>query len=197
MTDKLVWVDCEMTGLDASKDRLLEVALILTDVDLNQASYSLFYFLFWINIRVFSIQLDSIDSLYISTPKKVLDEMPEWHQKHFTENGLIKQCLNSNLTLEQVDSKLSDFMIKNNIKKGILAGNSIATDREFLNKYCPLFVSHLHYRMVDVSSIKVLISSWYHDVTFYNKQTEHRALSDITQSIDELKYYKKNYFKNK
>lgn len=195
MTDKLVWVDCEMSGLDASKDKLLEVALVLTDVDLNQVSL-LFYFKLKSNI-FFPIQLDSIDSLYISTSKQVLDEMPEWHQKHFTENGLIEHCLNSKLTLEQVDNKLSDFMVKNNIKNGILAGNSIATDREFLNKNCPKFVSHLHYRMVDVSSIKVLISSWYKDVTFFNKKTEHRALSDITQSINELKYYKENYFKNK
>ncbi|KAH9400475.1 Oligoribonuclease, mitochondrial [Tyrophagus putrescentiae] len=165
MTDKLVWVDCEMTGLDVNKDRLLE--------------------------------LDSIDSLYIGTSKQVLDAMPEWHQEHFTANGLIEKCLNSKLTLEQVDTKLSDFMVKNNIKTGILAGNSIAFDREFLKKNCPKFMTHLHYRMVDVSAVKVLVSSWYKDTTYFNKQTEHRALSDIKQSIDELKYYRENYFKKK
>ena len=68
-------------------------------------------------------------------------------------------------------------------------------DRQFLNKYCPKFVSHLHYRMVDVSAVKVLVSSWYKDTKFYNKQTEHRALSDILQSIEELKYYRTNFFK--
>lgn len=75
--------------------------------------------------------------------------------------------------------------------------HDLGTDRQFLDKYCPKFVSHLHYRMVDVSSVKVLVASWYKDTSFYNKQTEHRALSDIMQSIDELKYYRNNYFKSK
>lgn len=140
--------------------------------------------------------------------------MSEWHQKHFSKNGLIQHCIDSTVTIEDADNMLDQFMQKHKIKKGILAGNSIGIyclhsklsssihfyilgyDRKFLNKYCPKFTSHLHHRMVDVSTIKVLVSMWYKDKTLYNKVTEHRALSDILQSIDELRYYRSKYFKD-
>lgn len=124
MTDKLVWIDCEMTGLDLSKDTLLEVALIITDTDLNQVSaFSIASATGW--PLHFFFQLDSLDSLYISTPQEKLESMGDWCKKTFAKNGLTEKCLNSQVTLQQVDIMLDDFMVKNKIKNGILAGNSI------------------------------------------------------------------------
>lgn len=138
--------------------------------------------------------------------------MNDWCKINFAKNGLADACLKSNITMEDADQILHDFISKNKIKNGILAGNSIgiqmfvrldrklifisvATDREFIKKFCPKFESTLHYRMVDVSAIKVLVRMWYGDKSLWNKSTEHRALSDIYASMDELKYYQANYFK--
>lgn len=175
LINNLIWVDCEMTGLDVEKDQLLEIAVVITDSGLNN--------------------VDMLDPIHINASRETLDSMGDWCKTHFAKNGLTEQCLNSKITIEEADTLLNDFMMKNKIKNGILAGNSIAYDRKFLNKYCPKFVSNLHYRMVDVSAVKVLVNMWYKDTSFYNKPTEHRALSDIQQSIDELKYYRSKYFK--
>ncbi|KAH7646099.1 Oligoribonuclease, mitochondrial [Dermatophagoides farinae] len=165
MTQKLIWVDCEMTGLNVDRDQLLEIAL-----------------------------LDQFDPIHINASSQVLESMNDWCQKQFRSNGLYEECLRSKIQIEEADNLLAEFMVRNKIKQGILAGNSIATDRQFLNKYCPKFVSHLHYRMVDVSSIKVLVDMWYKDREFWNVNTPHRALGDINKSIEEIKYYKEKYF---
>ena len=175
--NKLIWIDCEMTGLNINVDRLLEVAVVITDQELKI--------------------IEQLDSLYIGTARSVLDAMSDWHQHHFTSNGLIEKCAQSNMTVEQIDDQLASLMVKHCIatKNGILAGNSIGYDRRFLDKYCPKFTAHLHYRMVDVSTIKLLVNMWYGDKTLFKKQTQHRALNDIMQSIDELRYYREKYFK--
>jgi len=179
---RLVWVDCEMSGLDPQIDQLLEVAAVITDSQLND--------------------VDCLGPLVIKTDLAVLNAMGEWCQKQHAKTGLIEACLSENaLPLNIVDEKLADFLLKNHIKKGILAGNSIHTDRLFLDTYCPKFTGLLHYRLVDVSSIKELMKRWYPSADnsevkshLFDKKMVHRALDDIRESIAELRFYREKYF---
>ncbi|KPM06040.1 ubiquitin specific protease-like protein 2 [Sarcoptes scabiei] len=172
---KLIWIDCEMTGLDVSSDKILEIGLILTDSNLNT--------------------IDQLGPIHMKTSQQDLDSMNDWCKKHFHKNNLVEECLKSEITIEDADKMLEEFMTKYSINRGILAGNSISTDRAFLDRYCPKFVSKLHYRMLDVSSIKILANIWFDDRTLWNKPTTHRALEDIKQSILELQYYRSEIFK--
>lgn len=105
MDKRLVWIDCEMTGLDVERDRLLEIALMLTDHNLKP--------------------IDKLDSIYIATPDSVLNTMSDWCREHFSQNGLTEECRRSTTTIEQADQMLADFLERNNINRGVLAGNSI------------------------------------------------------------------------
>jgi oligoribonuclease len=115
----LVWVDCEMTGLQVEKDRLMEIAVILTDSDLNE--------------------VESLGPLYIQTPHPVLDNMNDWCKKNHAKSGLTKQGLDSELTIEQADELLFQLLSRHKIKRAGLAGNSVSYDRVFLAKWCPKF----------------------------------------------------------
>ncbi|RWS27651.1 ubiquitin specific protease-like protein 2 [Leptotrombidium deliense] len=172
--NSLVWVDCEMSGLNYDEDTIMEIALILTDSNLNE--------------------IDSLEPMAIKTDEYRLNTMNEWCRTHHGNSGLTKACLESNLTIEAADDILYEFLCKKNIDEGVLAGNSIAVDRIFLQKWCPKFCSRLHYRLMDVSTVKELIKRWYPSETPFRKQSAHRALDDIRASIDELKYYKSKYF---
>ncbi|KAI1287292.1 Oligoribonuclease, mitochondrial [Halotydeus destructor] len=171
----LVWVDCEMSGLNINKDKLLEVAMILTDSDLNE--------------------LETLGPLIINTDKSVLDGMDEWCTKTHTKTGLVQACLKSQLTVEDVDTQLYDMLQAHNVKYGVLAGNSVSYDRLFLDKFCPKFASLLHYRIIDVSTFKEVLRRWYPAEKMFSKRTTHRALDDIRESVDELKHYKDKFFK--
>ena len=115
----LVWVDCEMTGLQVEKDRLMEIAVILTDSDLNE--------------------VEALGPLYIKTEQSVLDQMNEWCKKNHRKSGLSEQCLTSDLTIEQADDQLFELLNRHKIKRAGLAGNSVSYDRVFLSRWCPKF----------------------------------------------------------
>lgn len=177
MNDKLVWVDCEMTGLSLEDDALIEIAALVTDYDLNVLG-------------------EGVD-LVIKPPQKALDQMNEVVTRMHTTSGLLER-LDAGISLreaeEQVLTYVREFVPEPG--KAPLAGNSIGTDRAFLARDMPEFESWLHYRVVDVSSIKELARHWFPRAYFAapEKGGSHRALADIRESIDELRYYRRTVF---
>ncbi|WP_062435216.1 oligoribonuclease [Herbidospora daliensis] len=177
MNDLLVWIDCEMTGLDLGRDALVEVACVVTDGELNQ--------------------LDHGVDVVIKPPPEALEQMSEIVRTMHTASGLL-EALAGGVTLAEAEAIVLEY-IRGHLpepKKAPLCGNSIATDRSFLARDMPVVDSHLHYRMIDVSSIKELARRWYPRVYFASpeKQGGHRALADITESIRELRYYRATVF---
>jgi oligoribonuclease len=177
MNDQLVWIDCEMTGLDLARDALIEIACIVTDGQLNAVD-------------------DGID-LVIKPPAEALDHMPEVVREMHTASGLLSE-LASGITLAEAQEQVLAY-VRGNVReprKVPLCGNSIATDRTFIARDMPELDSFLHYRMVDVSSIKELARRWYPRAYFASPQKHggHRALADIKESIRELQYYREAIF---
>ncbi|XP_071799397.1 oligoribonuclease, mitochondrial-like [Asterias amurensis] len=175
---RLVWVDLEMTGLDVDKCHILEMACLVTDSDLNVVAEA--------------------PNLIINQPEERLAEMDEWCTTHHTDSGLVDAVRASKVSVQQAEYEMLAFIRQHTMpKKCPLAGNSVHVDKTFLEKYMPQFVEHLHYRIVDVSTVKELCRRWYprqwSDVPY--KKGAHRALDDITESIKELKYYRTNIFK--
>jgi oligoribonuclease len=176
--DKLVWIDCEMTGLDLSSDLLLEVACLVTDDDLNVVD-------------------EGIDLVIGATAEELSRMVPFVRDMHAV-SGLTEACLTSTLTLDDARTQVLDY-IRGHVPeagKSPLCGSSIATDRGFLARDMPELDAHLHYRMIDVSSIKELVRRWY-PRTWYAKPEKkggHRALADIRESIAELDYYRRTAF---
>jgi oligoribonuclease len=177
MTDRLVWIDCEMTGLDLASDALVEIACIVTDGDLNAVD-------------------DGID-LVIKPPAEALETMPEVVREMHTASGLLDE-LPSGITLAEAQDLVLSYIRQHvpESRKVPLCGNSIATDRSFLARDMPELDEFLHYRMVDVSSIKELARRWYPRAYFASPQKHggHRALADILESIRELRYYRDAIF---
>jgi len=177
MTDQLVWIDCEMTGLDVAHDALIEIACIVTDGQLTAVD-------------------DGVD-LVIKPPAEALDQMPEVVREMHTASGLLDE-LASGITLAEAQEKVLAY-VRSHVqesRKVPLCGNSIATDRTFIARDMPELDAFLHYRMVDVSSIKELARRWYPRVYFASpeKHGGHRALADIRESIRELQYYREAVF---
>ncbi|MDF5757244.1 oligoribonuclease [Spongiactinospora sp. TRM90649] len=177
MSDLLVWIDCEMTGLDLGRDALVEVACVITDGELNQ--------------------LDAGVNVVIKPPPESVEQMSEVVREMHTASGLLPE-LGSGVTLAEAESMVLDY-IKGHVpepKRAPLCGNSIATDRAFIYRDMPSVDAHLHYRMIDVSSVKELVRRWYPRVYFASpeKQGGHRALADITESVRELRYYRAAVF---
>ena len=177
ITEHLVWIDCEMTGLDLEKDCLVEIAVVITDSELEL--------------------VDAGIDLVIKPREDSLANMNEFVTNMHTESGLINE-LADGLSLAEAEQIVLEYVKRfiPNARTAPLAGNSIGTDRMFLNKYMPELDQHLHYRNVDVSSIKELSRRWFPRVYFQlpKKQGGHRALADILESIQELKYYRKTVF---
>jgi len=177
MTDRLVWIDCEMTGLDLARDALIEIACLVTDGDL-------------------AILDDGVD-LVIKPPAEALDQMAEVVRQMHTTSGLLAQ-LAAGVTLAEAQDQVLSY-VRGHVaepRKVPLCGNSIATDRSFLARDMPELDAYLHYRMVDVSSVKELARRWYPRAYFASppKRGGHRALADITESIKELRYYRASVF---
>ena len=176
--ENLVWIDCEMTGLDVEKDSLVEIAVLITDSDLNVLD-------------------DQGLGVVIKPRKESLAQMGDYVTQMHQESGLL-ELLDSGLAIEQAEDKILDYVKSFAPEAGTapLAGNSIGTDRMFLNRYMPKLDAHLHYRNVDVSSIKELTRRWYPKVYFQlpKKSGGHRALADIRESIAELRYYRQTVF---
>lgn len=167
----------EMTGLNVEKDKILEFACIITDKDLNVIASSKNYI--------------------IHQPEDVLESMNAWCVKTHNESGLIKACRQSKLTEKEVEDEVKKFLEQHTEKNQCpLAGNSVYMDKLFLMKYMPDLADFLHYRIVDVSTVKELCRRWNPSIFWKApaKKLIHRALDDITESIEELKYYKKFMF---
>lgn len=172
-TDRLVWIDCEMTGLDLAVDELVEVAVVITDYDLNL--------------------IDPGFSVVINPNASALETMNDFVRNMHTESGLITEIPNG-VSLADAEYAVHEYILKfvPAEQSAPLAGNTIGTDRAFLNKFMPRVDSHLHYRSIDVSSIKELSRRWFPRVYFNApaKNGGHRALADILESIRELQYYR-------
>ncbi|MET0303637.1 MAG: oligoribonuclease [Microbacteriaceae bacterium] len=175
--DVLVWIDCEMTGLELNVDELVEVAVVVTDWDLTP--------------------LDDGFSIVIKPDQSALDNMGDFVTAMHTESGLIDEIPNG-VSLADAEYQVLEYILKfaPEPQSAPLAGNTIGTDRAFLAKYMPRVDSHLHYRSVDVSSIKELSRRWFPRVYFQApaKHGGHRALADILESIRELEYYRRTSF---
>jgi oligoribonuclease len=173
----LIWVDCEMTGLDLNTDVLLEIAVLVTDSQLNVLG-------------------EGVD-LVIHAPPEKLDAMNDFVKDMHTSSGLITE-IPTGISLSQAEPMILEYLntYAPGAGKSPLAGNSVSVDRTFIAKYLPAVNDYLHYRTVDVSSIKELARRWYPKVYFAapKKTGNHRALGDIRDSIDELDYYRKTIF---
>jgi oligoribonuclease len=177
MTDRLVWIDCEMTGLDLERDALIEIACLVTDGALETLGEGL--------------------DLVIKPPPEALDQMEDVVREMHTASGLLTE-LAAGVTLAEAQDQVLGYVRKyiSEPRRVPLAGNSIATDRVFIARDMPELDAFLHYRMVDVSSIKELARRWYPRAYFASppKRGGHRALADITESIQELRYYRETVF---
>lgn len=176
---RLIWIDCEMTGLDINNDELCEVSMVPTDF----------------NLRV----LDEGIDLVIKPSQAAVDHMNDFVRNMHTSSGLINEW-NNGLSLadaqQQIIEYVQRFLPTDGNGKAHLAGNSIHSDKKFLDKYMPELMSNLHYRIIDVSTLKELSRRWYPAV-YENKPAKHgghRALADIIESIDELRYYRDMMF---
>ena len=178
VADHLVWIDCEMTGLDLGKDKLIEVAALVTDPDLH-------------------ILGEGVD-LVIHADDAALDAMPPVVRDMHAKSGLTEEVRRSTITMAEAEEIVLAYIKEfvPNPRTAPLCGNSIATDRGFLARDMPALDSFLHYRMIDVSSIKELCRRWYPRVYFGQpaKGLAHRALADIKESIRELEYYRRSIF---
>lgn len=177
MNDRMVWIDCEMTGLSLAQDALIEVAALVTDSELNVLG-------------------EGVD-IVIRPPAEALESMPEIVRTMHTASGLLAE-LDGGVTLEEAEKLVLDY-IRQYVpepRKAPLCGNSVSTDRGFLARDMPALEQHLHYRIVDVSSIKELARRWYPRAYFASpeKNGNHRALADIRESIAELRYYREAVF---
>ncbi len=178
VNERLVWIDCEMTGLDLGKDALVEIAALVTDADLNVLG-------------------DGVD-IVIHADEDVLDGMPEVVRTMHENSGLTEAVRKSTVTVADAEQQVLDY-VKQYVPEGRsapLAGNSIATDRGFISRDMPALDAHLHYRMIDVSSVKELCRRWFPRVYYGQpeKGLAHRALADIRESIRELAYYRRTAF---
>jgi oligoribonuclease len=175
--DRIVWIDCEMTGLDLVADALVEVAVLVTDSELNVLG-------------------DGVD-VVVRPPAAAVEQMRAVVRDMHTTSGLL-EALDAGVSLEQAEAAVLEYVREYapEARKAPLAGNSVATDRGFLARDMPSLEGHLHYRIIDVSSIKELARRWYPRVYFASptKSGGHRALADIQESIAELRYYREALF---
>jgi oligoribonuclease len=176
-SDLLVWIDCEMTGLDIAIDELVEVAVVITDYDL--------------------VPVDPGFSIVIKPDQSAFDNMGDFVLNMHKESGLLEEIPNG-VALADAEYAVNEYILRfvPTPQTAPLAGNTIGTDRTFLAKYMPRVDAHLHYRSIDVSSIKELSRRWFPRVYFNApaKEGGHRALADIRESIRELDYYRKAVF---
>ena len=171
----LIWIDLEMTGLDTVSDRIIEVATIVTDKYLNELAEG----------PVFAI----------SQSQETMDAMDEWNTRQHGESGLTERVLTSGVRLEEAQQATLDFLATW-VDKGAspMCGNSICQDRRFLAREMPELESYFHYRNLDVSTLKILAQQWAPEVAAgFTKESTHRALADIRDSIDELAWYRDNF----
>lgn len=174
--NSLIWIDLETTGLDHTKESILEIAIIITDKDLNI--------------------IDNGIDLIIHQPDHILNTMQGWPKKQHKKSGLTEASRSSTITLQQAEKEALKLVRKYCKRgKGILCGNSLFLDKSFLWRYMPALLDYLHYRIIDVSTIKELVRRWYGEKYIPKKKQTHRAREDILESIEELKQYRRTVFK--
>ena len=173
--DNLIWIDLEMTGLEPDKERIIEIATIVTDKDLNILAEG----------PVFAVH----------QPKSVLNAMDEWCTTHHGNSGLTQRVIDSNVTEEAAEQATIAFLEQwVPAGKSPMCGNSIGQDRRFLVRYMPKLHDFFHYRNLDVSTLKELVNRWKPQITSgFSKQNKHLALDDIKESIAELDYYRSHF----
>jgi len=174
--DLMVWIDLEMTGLEIETRSIIEIATIITDGELNIIAEG--------------------PNLAIKVADELLDAMDEWNTTHHTRSGLVERVRASGINHAEAGRQTVAF-IAEYVEAGIapLCGNSVWNDRKFMEKEMPEVVEHLHYRMIDVSTIKELAQRWYPELDRYHKQGSHLALDDIRESVEELRYYRDRVFR--
>ena len=161
-----------MTGLDPDKEKIIEIATLVTDSDLNVLAEG--------------------PNLIISQAKEILDSMDEWNQNQHGKSGLIEEVIKSNITEQAAEIETLDFISKYVGEKiSPMCGNTVSHDRRFLSKYMPRLEAYFNYRHIDVSSFKEVAVRWMNEAQIYEKKGSHRALGDIKESVEELRFYKK------
>lgn len=172
----LVWIDMEMSGLDPETCAILEVAVLITNGELEEIAEG--------------------PDIVVHQPQAVLDAMDEWNTKHHGESGLTARVQASPVSLAEAEEQVLAFVAAHTEKGASpLCGNSVHQDRAFMARYMPRLNAHLHYRNVDVSTLKELVRRWYPTVPLPQKKEAHRALSDIRESVGELRYYRARVFR--
>lgn len=177
MSAHLVWMDLEMTGLDPERDVIIEIATLITDGDLNLIAEG--------------------PALAVHQPESILKGMDEWNQTHHAASGLLERVRNSPVSTVEAEAQTLAFL-ECHVEKNAspLCGNTIWQDRRFLVRYMPVLEAHLHYRNIDVSTLKELARRWRPDLMRgFSKQNAHTALADIRESIEELRYYRTHFLK--
>ncbi len=172
----LIWIDLEMTGLDTDRDQIIEIATVITDA-----------------------QLDTVAEgpvVAIKQPAADIEAMDEWNTRTHTESGLIERIYSSEQSVEQAEKLTLDF-VKEHVPAGEspMCGNSICQDRRFMARLMPTLEQYFHYRNLDVSTVKELVRRWESEIADgMKKNMRHKALDDVYDSIDELKYYRQHVF---
>jgi len=171
--NNLVWVDMEMTGLQPDSDRVIEIAVLVTDAQLNVVATG--------------------PVLVVHQPDEVLDAMDAWNKSTHAKTGLIERVRASSLTEADAERQALEFLAAHvPANASPLCGNSICQDRRFLARWMPRLEAHFHYRNLDVSTLKELVRRWKPELKGFSKEGKHEALADILESIEELKFYRKN-----
>ena len=171
--NNLIWIDMEMTGLQPDSDRIIEIAVLVTDPQLNLIATG--------------------PVLVVHQPGEVLDAMDAWNKSTHAKSGLIERVRVSRLTEGDAERQALDFLGAH-VPAGVspMCGNSICQDRRFLARWMPRLEAHFHYRNLDVSTLKELVKRWKPELKAFGKEGKHEALADILESIEELKFYRKN-----
>jgi len=175
-SSNLIWIDLEMTGLDTTSDRIIEIATIVTDKQLNEVAVG--------------------PVLAISQPQEILDGMDDWNTEQHGKSGLTKRVLASDCSLADAESQTLAFLRQHvDSGKSPMCGNSICQDRRFMARLMPALEAFFHYRNLDVSTLKILAGIWLPEVAAgFSKESSHLALDDIKDSIEELAYYRQTMF---
>jgi len=173
---RLVWIDLEMTGLDIEKESIIEIATIITDGELNIIAHG--------------------PNVAITVDESLIEGMDEWNTTHHFESGLVDRIREQGVILADAEKMTLDFLKEwVDPNTAPLCGNSVWNDRRFLEKEMPNVAEYLHYRMIDVSTVKELARRWYPEVDKYPKKGAHLALDDIIESVEELDYFRDKVFR--